>query len=197
DYLIKLVSDTNCPAPLKTEAMFAYGGVLMRMDSTDTNRPFANFEAATNVFALIYQTNSTSELGALALSELGDCCLQLGALDAATNAYAQVTNSPYAGVGLGSRAQFGLGLALEKKAALLPPDARKALLKAALENYRDVLYTERAVADPFWTKKAGLQALPLMILLKDGDVDKFFDSMEYWLPQLKEPLEKRRAALKN
>jgi len=41
-----------------------------------------------------------------------------------------------------------------------------------------------------------LQALPLMRELKDGEVDKFFDSLERWLPQLTETLEKKRTALK-
>ncbi len=197
NYLTKLVADTNCPGPLRTQAMFAYGGVLMRMDSPDTNRPFANFETATNVFAQIYQANPTNNLGALAVSELGDCYLQLGAFDLATNAYAQVMNSPYASVHLRSRAQVGLGLTLEKKAETAPPDTRNALLKSAFNNYCNVLYTTNDIADPFWVKKAGLQALPLMMTLKDGKVDKFFDSLEYWLPQLKEMLEKKRAALNN
>ncbi len=83
---------------------------------------------------------------------------------------------------------------MEKMAAELPPDGRSELLKAALENYREVLYN--TAADAFWAKKAGLQALPLMITLKDGDVDKFFESLERWLPQLKETLEKKRGALK-
>ena len=50
-------------------------------------------------------------------------------------------------------------------------------------------------ADPFWAKKAGLQALPLMIALKDGNVDKFIENLEHKLPPLTEMLEKKRAAL--
>ena len=80
----------------------------------------------------VYQANPTNDLGALAASELGECYLQLGALDAATNVYAQVMNSPYASVYLRSKAQVGLGLVLVKMAALAPPDARQALLKSAV-----------------------------------------------------------------
>jgi TolA-binding protein len=199
NYLTALL--TNCPPALKTEVMFAYGGVLMRMESTDTNRPSANFETATNVFWQIVQDNPTNALGALALSELGDCCLQLGALDAATNAYAQTANSPYAGAGLRSRALVGWGRVLDKKADVAPSDERRALLKAALEKYCDVIYAtslpEGGEPDEFWVKKAGLQALPLVISLKEGDVDKFFDRLESLLPQSREALEKKRAALKN
>jgi TolA-binding protein len=202
NYLTKLVSDTNCPPALKTRAMFAYGGVLMRMDSPDTNHPFANFELATNVFMQLWSVNSTNELGALAASELGDCYLQLGALDAATNAYAQVMNSPHAGVGLRSRAQVGLGRVLEKKAELAPAEARKALLNEALKNYLDVFDTsygsglgEDETASAFWVKKAGLLALPL--LSAENCPTNFFMRMETLLPPLKETLEKKRAALKN
>jgi len=201
-YLVRLVSDVNCPEPLKTQALFAYGGVLMRMDSPDTNRPFANFELATSVFLRICLANPTNDLGALAGSELGDCQLQLGAFDAATNAYAQVVNSPYAGVALRGRAQVGLGRVLEKKAAAAPPEARQGLLDQALKNYLDVFETsygnglgDAESADAFWVKKAGLQALPL--LSGDSCPTNFFTRMETLLPPLKEALEKKRAVLKN
>jgi TolA-binding protein len=186
---------TNGPAEdLKNQARFAYGSVLKQLDSLDTNHPFSNFETATNVFAQIYAANPTNETGALACSELGDCCFAMGALDAATNAFAQVMQSPYAGVGLRSRAQVGLGMTLEKKAALLPAAERKPLLTLALENYHDVFYT---TDNPFWKKKAGLQALPLMVSLRVGDLDKFLTDLEKELPPLTEMLEKKRAALKN
>jgi hypothetical protein len=190
------LNDTNCPPALKTEAMFAYGGVLMQMDSTDTNHPFANFETATNVFEKLYQDNATNDLGALALSELGDCNLQLGALDAATNAYSQVITSPHAGAGLRTRAQVGLGRVLEKKAETAAPEEKKVLLEQALNGYLDVLdeknLREGEVSDPFWAKKAGLQALPLMAALKIGDVNAVIDRLERDLPALTEMLEKKR-----
>ena len=202
NYLTRLVSDTNFPPALRTQAMFAYRGVLIRMDSPDTNRPFANFELATNVFASIQAANPTNELGALAGSELGDCYFQLGALEAATNAYAQVVGSPYAGAGLRSRAQVGQGRVLEKKAEGAPLDTRKALLDLALKNYLDVFETsygrglgDHETADAFWVKKAGLLALPL--LAGDNCPTNFFDRMESLLPPLKDALEKKKAAFKN
>ena len=197
NYLTRLIADTNCPPPTLTQAMLAYGGLLMRMDSPDTNRPFANFEAATNVFAQIYVANPTNDLGARAVCEMGDCCLQLGALDVATNLYSQVVNSPYASIRLQAYARVGLGVVLEEKAMAAAPEQRRALQKAAFDNYCAVLYTKSETADPYYTKVAGLKALPLMMILKDGKVDKFFDSLERCLPQLKETLEKKRAALNN
>ena len=200
-YLTRLIADTNCPPPLLTQAMFAYGGVLMRMDSPDTNRPFANFELATNVFAQIWLANPTNESGAQAASELGDCNLQLGAFAAATNAYVQVMNSPYAGAGLRCRAQVGIGRALEKMAESAAPETRKTLLDQALKNYLDVFETaygnglgDRESADAFWVKKAGLQALPLM---SAGNFPtNFFARLGSLLPPLKDALEKKKAALK-
>ena len=195
NYLIKMLADTNCPPALMTQAMFAYGGVLMRLDPPDTSRPLANFELATNVFAQISAANPTNELGSLAGSELGDCYLQLGALDAATNAYAQVVNSRFASAGLRNRAQLGWGRVLEKKAEATAPEARKPLQLQALKIYWDVVYDP--TSDAFWAKKAGLQALPLMTATGEGNVDKFYTRLETLLPQLKDSLDKKKAALKN
>jgi len=52
------------------------------------------------------------------------------------------------------------------------------------------------VADPFWVKKAGLQALPLVEALGMADPENFFDHLERLFPQLKEELEKKKAAVK-
>jgi TolA-binding protein len=193
NYLAQLL--TNCPPALKTQAMFAYGSVLVRLEPADTNQPLANFGLATNVFASIYNDNSTNELGALAANALGDAAVQLGDFAAATNAYLLAADSPFAAPGPRSRARVGLGIALEKQAALLPPEARPPLLQQALENYQAVLYAQDDITDAFWTKKAGLQALPLMITLKDGDANALITRLEGWFPQLKDSLEKKRAAL--
>ena len=57
----------------------------------------------------------------------------------ATNAYAQVVNSPFANISARSQAQIGLGIALEKKAALATGSDQTGLLQLALDNYLDVL----------------------------------------------------------
>ena len=140
----------------------------------------------------------TNELGARAWGEIGDCDVQLANYDAATNAYAQVVNSPFAHIAARSRAQIGFGIALEKKAAATGGD-QKMLLALALDNYLGVFYENNLrndeQADAFWIKEAGLQALPLIETLGTGDPDKFIDRMETMLPQLKDSLEKTRAAL--
>jgi TolA-binding protein len=163
-YFTKLESDTNCPIDLRVQATFEHGFALMRSDSTDTNNPLANFGAATNEFFQIVQLYPTNEQGALAWFYIGDCYLQLTNYDAATNAYAQVLNSPSAGIAARSRAQIALGGALEKMAALTTGGGQNVLLKMAQNDYYDVfrgnnLRQEQGEApDPFWQKKAGLEA---------------------------------------
>jgi len=196
-YFEKLLGDTNCPASLAGPARLAYAASLMQTPSADTNNAGVNFQLATNMLSQLPPTNRT---GVLALSEIGDCVLQLGDFDGATNVYTQVANSLLADVGLRCRARVGLGLALEKKAALLPPAARKPLLDLALQNYLDVTATAFGkdleageTADAFWVKKAGLQALPL---LSPGRCPtNFFSQLEKLMPALKDVLEKKKTAL--
>ncbi len=198
DHFKTLTSNTNCPPNLNVQALFAYGSALMLQDSPDTNKPLANFQLAMNVFSQICRLYPTNEPGALAWCEIGDCAMQLTNYDAATNAYAQVFNPPFANISARSRAQIGLGLALEKKAALAAGGDQTALLQAALDNYLDVLYKNNLrdgeQPDEFWTKKAGLQAAPLVEVLGVSDLNTFYDRMEERLPQLKDWYEKKKAA---
>ena len=195
DYFTKLEQNTNCPIELRVQATFAHGAALMLLDSPDASQPLANFQLATNLFSQIVQLYPTNELGALAWGEIGNCALQLSAFDVATNAYAQVFNSPFARIAARSQAQIGFGIALEKKAALLKGDDQQALLQLALENYLAVFDSRFEENDPFWVKKAGLQALPLAGQLGVADPNKFIDHLEKLFPQLKDSLEKKRAAL--
>jgi TolA-binding protein len=198
DYFSKLEVDTNCPMDLRVQAAFAHGDALMLMDSTDTNKPLANFGLAiTNEFSQIVLLNPTNENAALARVEIGKCWLQLANYDAATNAYAQVlsTNVP-ANISLRSQAQIGWGIALEKKAALATGTNQAALFRLALDNYLDVFDTRFGENDPFWVKQAGLQAAPLVGLLDDTKVEiKFYKALEQLLPQLADTIEKKIAAL--
>lgn len=204
EHFTSLTSDTNCPPTLNAQALFAYGSALMQLEST-TNNPLANFQLATNVFNQLCQLYPTNEPGVLAWSEIGDCDLQLTNYDGATNAYARVFNSPHANLSARCRAQIGFGLALEKKAALATGTNQTALLQLALDKYLDVFDSNvgtnlrgNEVADLFWVKKAGLQALPLMEALGLADAERlnaFFDHLERLLPQLKDSLEKKRAIM--
>ncbi len=200
NYLKPILDNSNSPTDLAVQARFAYSAALIQMSPTDTNN--LNLQTATNILGQICQLAPTNEAGALAWIEIGDCDLQLGALAAATNAYTQVfdPNSPTSAAAspeLCNRARVGLGIVQEKMAEGLPDESRKTLLTMALNNYLDVVYSK---TDAFWTKKAGLQALPLIGTVGGGDanqLDNFIDRLEELLPQAKAALEKKRAALKN
>jgi hypothetical protein len=152
---------------------------------------------------LICQTYPSSEQAALAQGEIGNCYLQLTNYVAATNAYAQVIASPLADISARSQAQIGVGIALEKMAALATGGDQTNLLQQALNDcYLEVFDTsigknvrDGETADPLWVEKAGLQALPLIQTLGAGDANKFIDRMEELFPQLKDLLEKKRAGL--
>lgn len=193
-YLDPLVSDTNCPPELQTQALFAYCEALR--DSVGTNN--INVQSATNILAHICANYPTNEAGALAWDEIGDCDLQLGALDAATNAYTQAENSPGASPTLVCQAKVQLGQTLEKKSEAdgLVEGGRKALLNQALSEYLTVVYVN---SDEFWVKEAAWKALLLFGSNEVGNVEQlklFFDRLEKLFPQLKEALEKKRTALK-
>jgi TolA-binding protein len=199
-YFTSLTADTNCPPELDAQALFAYGGALMQVESPETNRPLANFELAVAVFKTIGQAYPSSEQAALAQGEIGDCYLQLTNYDAATNAYAQVINSAQADISARSQAQVGVGIALEKKAALLAGGEQAELLNQALDNYLFVFdgknLRDGELSDPFWMKKAGLQGAPLVGMLNDSEAEKlFYKSLERVLPQLTDSIEKKIAAL--
>lgn len=200
DYFAKLEADTNCPIDLRVQATFAHGDALMRSDPTDTNNPLANFGLATNEFFQIVQLYPTNELGLLALFYIGECNVQLTNYDTATNAYAQVFDSPFASLTARSQAQIGFGIALEKKAALLSGAGQKALLDEALDNYLDVFYglnlRDDEQPDSFWLKNAALRAAPLVGSLNNPDAErKFYGTLKKCLPQLADTIDKKIAAL--
>jgi len=198
-YFMSLTGDTNCPPDLNAQALFAWGGALMQMNSSDTNNPLANFQLATNVFGQIVQMYPTNEWSALAWGEIGDCDLQLANYESATNAYGQAVSSPFAKIAARSQAQIGWGIALEKKAALMTGNDQTNLLQLALNNYLDVLYGKYLRAgetpDAFWTKKAALQAAALAETLGEWpQAVNVYQRLEELLPQLKASLEKKIAA---
>jgi TolA-binding protein len=208
-YFKMLMAETNCPPQLQTpiwmalraQAWFACGDVMMQEPSADPNTPFTNYLQAIPYFEDVYIEFPGTEQAALAWGEIGDCYYQLAAQNPqyysdATNAYSQVVGSPAALITERSQAQVGIGLVCEKLAALTNGVQQAVLLHAALDNYLDVFFGNNLrngeTADPFWIKKAGLQALPLVESLGTGDPDKFIDQMETVLPQLRDFLEKKR-----
>jgi TolA-binding protein len=189
-YVVPLIQDTNCPEPLQDQARFAYCESLRLMGASETNN--YSLQLATNVLGEMTPKAMTNIVGALAWNEMGDCNLAMGALDAATNAYLLALSSPAASPQLRTQARVGLGQVLETKAEGSPARAQRMLRLLALQNYADVIYSTNEVADPFWVKEAAVRALRLMPLVDEGNVNKFIDRLELWLPQLRDTLEKKR-----
>jgi TolA-binding protein len=206
-YFVALINTTNyledawVKANLedwRVKAKFGYCEALRQMASSDTNS--ANLQLATNILAQVCPMAATNVAGALAWSEIGDCDLQLGALDAATNAYAQVLTAAAADGELRGRARVGLGIVLEKKAEGLPADAQQPLLDQALANYWAAFHPDEEIKDEFWRKKAGLRILSLAAKiggLKGDKLDNFINDLKTIFPQLKDSPELKRLALKN
>ncbi len=204
-YFTQLTSDTNCPPEVLVQALFAYGGALMQGPSSDTNNPLDNFGQAIQVFKAISQTYPQTEQAALAWGMIGDCYLQLAGQPQgahfygdATNAYAQVINSSQAGAAARSQAQVGMGQVLEKLAAPATGQDKTALLQQALQSYLDVLYEKNLrdgeSADPFWVKKAGLQAASVVEELGEWpQAVNVYRRLEELLPPLRDSLEKKIA----
>ncbi len=207
-YFSTLISDTNCPMDLGVRARFACAAAWMQIPSADTNSPAANFGTAITFLSQIVQLNPTNNDAAPRLGEIGNCNFQdERILTPPESSYGQVfgTNAPAlaaADVSVRSAAMVGYGLALEKQAEATVGAGRTNLLQEALGEYLDVFdmnlgknLRDGEQADPFWVKKAGLQALPLIQSLGSGDPNKFIDQLEGLLPSLKESLEKTRLTL--
>ncbi len=199
EYFRTLEADTNCPTDLQVQAAFAHGDALMLMDSTVTNDPLHNFSVATNEFASIIRLNPTNEAAGRAWGKIGDCYLQLSSYDAATNAYAQVlSTNMQANSSLRSEAQVGIGMVLEKKAALAAGADQNALLRLALDNYLDVFDTQlgEKTADPSWVQKAALAAARLEESLQEWPqaLHYYRDLTNAW-PALQSALENKIEAI--
>lgn len=197
EYFTNLASHPSCPEALRTQALFAYGGALMRMPAADTNK-LANVAEARRVFSRIAQLNPTNQQTALAWGEIGNCELQLATEDvsfyaAASNSYRQAIASPIASGAARSQARVGLGMTLEKMAELKPAGEKTALLVQARDNYLDVTLETDAAADPYWQKEAGNKALKVLEVLEDWcAMEKLCDRMQDWLPWARTSLEATR-----
>ena len=200
-YFTALITDTNCPDELGVKARFAAGAALMHMESADTNATFVSLQSATNLFSQIIQKNPTNEIGARAWGSLADCAAQMGELAAATNAYARAAETNLTlDVAVRSRAQVGLGIALEKLAAQTSGAERTNLMNLALDNYREVFdganLMDGQVQNLWWTKESGLRAALLIGLLDSPAAEKiFYARLKKLLPQLAAQVDKKVAAL--
>jgi tetratricopeptide (TPR) repeat protein len=177
------------------QATFADGSAQMKMESPDTNNLTTNFTVALTVFNPICARFSTNEWGARAWGEMGDCYLQLSRYDDATNAFQKALDTLSAGPALRCQAQIGLGVVLEKKAALAPAEPEQTeLFMQALKNYWEAFNRqgEEPAADPFWTKEAGLKAANLAAALGQWpQATMLYSNLVVLMPELKPALARK------
>lgn len=157
-YLTNILQAACSPA-IVADALFKLGDVLIeqRAPASSTNT-LDNFKGALVVFDRITRMGAANRLEPLAWGKIGDCHLQLAtqfpeSYDQATNAYQKVLDSKRADVPIAARnqAEVGIALTLERMAEMRPKD-RAELLKAALDRYLNVAYSNKA--DPFWRGRA-------------------------------------------
>jgi TolA-binding protein len=200
-YFTNLTSDLKCPPDVWARAMFAYGDVLMSMDSI-TNKQ-ADYEQAIGVFSKIIETQPTNELAVLAIGQKANCLLQWAKVtqqyEPALAEYAKITNSPVANATVRSIARVGMGVVLEKQAEQKTGAEQSALLRSALNLYLDVLYFDKDLRegekpDPFWVKKAGLEAARLTESAQEWtQAIKIYERLRELMPALGPTLDKKAA----
>jgi TolA-binding protein len=197
----KLAADTNCPAHLRFQALFACADTLI--SQTSTNK-LEDYRKAKEYFEVICQQYSTNRLAVLACGRKADCLLQLAQSGAdlvlAADGFQQILTNTTPGlttVLTRSIAKVGLGVILEKLAA--DPAARDAstLRNQALDQYLDVLFGKiigpEEVADEYWTGRAGLEAIRLASETQAWQkVINICDALGAKLPQMTARLSKRR-----
>lgn len=204
NYFTGLWHDTNCPTDLRIQALSAYGDTLMSMDSNETNK-LANYDEAIRVFGKIIELYPSNQVAVLAWGQKANCLLQYvntsqaaSALSNSCVAFQQVIDSPVAGVVARSIAKVGLAVALEKQAGLLPAAEQAPGLRAARDQLLDVFYGKLALdgeeADPFWTRKAGLEAARLCETLQEWrEAVAIYEKLGEMLPPLRARFEKNAA----
>jgi tetratricopeptide (TPR) repeat protein len=197
-YFTTLTSDLDGPKDLRARAFFAYGGALMTQPATGTNQ-VANYELAIQVFNSLQQEFPTNELAVLAWVEKGRCWMQLGPtrFTNAWLAFSQVITSAVANVTARSEAQVGRGQLLELAAQRANDSERTKLLRQALEDYLDVLQEKNVLHegeqfDPFWVKKAGLAAGPLLEARGEWEqAEKVYERLQALLPPLRASFQRK------
>ncbi len=207
-----LINDIDdCPVDIVAEAFFALGDTILSHDA-NAARPLDRYAMARTAFERITQlplfaTNRVAgRLVPLAWGRIGDCSLQLGSQDPkqfenATNAYQRALTNPLADLATRTLAEYGLGHALETRAAdasVLPAE-KSVLLKAALERYANIVLGGNLAVDelpdPIWVEKAGLAAARLAESQQQWAVaikiyERMYDLLEPLRPRLRERIGK-------
>lgn len=164
-YYGDLAGNTNCPTPLRAQAYFAFGSVIMASQES-TNK--ADYQQAISAFdQAAFWSGSNSTLTVLAQGEKANWFLQSHDYTSSSNAYQRVLQSPLADVVARSAASVGLGGVLEKLAQQNSGAAQTDLLIQARDRYLDVfekrILRDGETSDDFWRMKSGLEAARLLV----------------------------------
>jgi hypothetical protein len=153
------------------------------------------------VFNKIIESNPTNELAVLATGQKANCLLQWAKVtqqyEPALAEFAKITNAPLANATVRSIARVGMGIVLEKQAEQKTGTEQSALLQSALNLYLDVLYFEKDLRegekpDPFWVKKAGLEAARLTESRQEWtQAIKIYERLRELMPGLGPTLDKK------
>jgi TolA-binding protein len=211
DYFTQLYNNTNGPPKgpsldLRYQALFQHALALIRVaDPADTNK-LANLEQATIALGRICDDYPTNKLAVRAWGQRANCNRewalarqQYDSLTNAINAYQHVLTSPQADVVLRSDAKVGLAITLKKWAEQKTGKERTALLVQALNHCLDVVHgkilRDDERLDPFWTKKAAIEAFYLAESLQEWaqEVSLYERLTNSIWPQLPAELMKRAA----
>ena len=179
--------------------------MLVRATIGNTNA-VANFVEAAKVFNRIVTQYPGHKLAPLALARKGDCHASLAefypeSFGAAMEAYREVLKfqPPAVPASARNQAETGLALLLKRAAENKPPEERQKLLREALDHLLNVVYGTNLNGespDPFYLKKAGLEAGRLAEALGDhGAALELYRRLMEQAPSLRSLWEGRIASL--
>ena len=198
-YFTNLVNDRACPADILVQAFFAYGDTLTYQASNPPR--LEKFSEAREAFSRIPRLFPGSLLAPAAWGRIGDCYLQLGKqepklYDSAAEAYRETIKSPAGDIHIRSQAEVGLGIVLEKQAALRPPPENKPLLVEARDRYLNVFngtnLREDEKPSPLWVKEAGFAAARLAEDQQEWQVAaNIYERLSKVLPPTQSAVEKK------
>ncbi|MEO6035624.1 MAG: tetratricopeptide repeat protein [Verrucomicrobiota bacterium] len=170
DLVTALDKDTNAPAILTGEALFALADTRYQDFVANTNNDVSQ---AITVFNRITK-DPANPLAAPAWGRIGDCYFQWASRDPAQaevsykkaqDAYGLAMNSPLADVATRSEAEVCLGNVCVKQAELSSGPAKKKWLDAALRAYMNVValgnLRDGESFDAKWVYEGGVQAAKL------------------------------------
>ncbi|MCX8107604.1 MAG: tetratricopeptide repeat protein, partial [Verrucomicrobiae bacterium] len=163
------VAASPIPVSIVAEAYLFRGDTFTLEPGLAETNQLARFGEAINAYSKVTENWPTNEFAPIAWGRIGECHLQLAAVDPkrydmAADAFTKVIQST-ANIAIRSQAEFELGVVREKQASLLPEADRRRRLDEAMDHYLRVLYGRNLRAgespDPYWVKRAGLAAAEL------------------------------------